>query len=136
MDYSQNFLYFVFRGQSPEEADLYFLENAKKLAFYGMDMHKVKNKEGETQMIGIYYDGIVVFRDRLRINRFHWPRILKILYRGKNFILLLRPHEVSNDRSLTYRYYRNRNPVTSDSVSPNLVALLILEPRLRCGSVS
>ena len=27
------------RGQTPEQADFHYLENAKKLAMYGVDMH-------------------------------------------------------------------------------------------------
>lgn len=30
------------RGQTPPEAELHYLENAKKLAMYGMDFHQAK----------------------------------------------------------------------------------------------
>ena len=34
---------FIWRGLTPAEADLYFLENAKKCAMYGVDMYNVKD---------------------------------------------------------------------------------------------
>ena len=33
---------FISRGQTPEEAELHFLENAKKLAMYGVDISDAK----------------------------------------------------------------------------------------------
>ena len=32
-------LYDFFRGQTPDEAEINFLENAKKLSMYGVDLH-------------------------------------------------------------------------------------------------
>lgn len=31
-----------FRGLTPEEAELQYLENAKKLAMYGVDLHQAR----------------------------------------------------------------------------------------------
>ena len=31
-----------FRGQPPNAADLHFLENAKKLSMYGVDLHPAR----------------------------------------------------------------------------------------------
>lgn len=36
---------FYFRGLTPAEADLYFLENAKKCAQYGVDLFNVKDSK-------------------------------------------------------------------------------------------
>lgn len=35
-------LFFIFRGMTPAQADTQFLENAKKLSMYGVDLHHAK----------------------------------------------------------------------------------------------
>ncbi len=85
--------FFCFRGQTPAEAELHFLENAKKLAMYGVDLHPAKDSEGVDIMLGVCASGLSVYRDRLRINRFAWPKILKISYKRHNFYIKIRPGE-------------------------------------------
>eukprot|EP00914_Ancora_sagittata_P014027 GHVO01027475.1.p1 GENE.GHVO01027475.1~~GHVO01027475.1.p1 ORF type:complete len:870 (+),score=149.14 GHVO01027475.1:96-2705(+) len=81
------------RGQTPAEAELHYLENAKKLAMYGVDLHQAKDSDGVDIMIGVCASGLLVYRDRLRINRFAWPKILKISYKRNNFYIKIRPGE-------------------------------------------
>ncbi|XP_051174854.1 uncharacterized protein LOC127290388 isoform X2 [Leptopilina boulardi] len=81
------------KGQTPAEAELHYLENAKKLAMYGVDLHPAKDSEGVDIMLGVCSSGLLVFRDKLRINRFAWPKILKISYKRHNFYLKIRPGE-------------------------------------------
>ncbi|KAK9873826.1 hypothetical protein WA026_002184 [Henosepilachna vigintioctopunctata] len=81
------------KGQSPAEAELNYLENAKKLAMYGVDLHPAKDSEGVDIMLGVCASGLLVYRDRLRINRFAWPKILKISYKRHNFYIKIRPGE-------------------------------------------
>ncbi|XP_064604290.1 band 4.1-like protein 3 isoform X2 [Liolophura sinensis] len=81
------------KGQTPEEAELHYLENAKKLAMYGVDLHQAKDSEGVDIMLGVCASGLLVYRDRLRINRFPWPKILKISYKRNNFYIKVRPGE-------------------------------------------
>ncbi|XP_022912970.1 protein 4.1 homolog isoform X2 [Onthophagus taurus] len=81
------------RGQSPAEAELHYLENAKKLAMYGVDLHSAKDSEGVDIMLGVCASGLLVYRDQLRINRFAWPKILKISYKRHNFYIKIRPGE-------------------------------------------
>lgn len=45
-------------------------------------------------MLGVCSSGLLVYRDRLRINRFSWPKILKISYKRNNFYIKIRPGEV------------------------------------------
>ncbi|TNM87233.1 hypothetical protein fugu_007463 [Takifugu bimaculatus] len=82
-----------YRGMSPAEADLSFLENAKKLSMYGVDLHHAKDSEGIDIMLGVSANGLLIYRDRLRINRFAWPKILKISYKRSNFYIKIRPGE-------------------------------------------
>ncbi|XP_049817387.1 protein 4.1 homolog isoform X4 [Aethina tumida] len=81
------------RGQTPAQAELHYLENAKKLAMYGVDLHPAKDSEGLDIMLGVCASGLLVYRDRLRINRFAWPKILKISYKRHNFYIKIRPGE-------------------------------------------
>ncbi|XP_065343016.1 protein 4.1 homolog isoform X2 [Cloeon dipterum] len=81
------------KGQTPAEAELHYLENAKKLAMYGLDLHPAKDSEGVDIMLGVCASGLLVYRDKLRINRFAWPKILKISYKRHNFYIKIRPGE-------------------------------------------
>ncbi|XP_061638520.1 protein 4.1 isoform X3 [Phyllopteryx taeniolatus] len=82
-----------YRGMSPAEAEVSFLENAKKLSMYGVDLHHAKDSEGIDIMLGVSANGLLIYRDRLRINRFAWPKILKISYKRSNFYIKIRPGE-------------------------------------------
>ncbi|MED6295448.1 hypothetical protein CHARACLAT_031978, partial [Characodon lateralis] len=44
-------------------------------------------------MLGVCASGLLIYRDRLRINRFAWPKILKISYKRNNFYIKIRPGE-------------------------------------------
>nr|XP_036230884.1 protein 4.1 homolog isoform X7 [Bactrocera oleae] len=79
------------KGQAPAEAELHYLENAKKLAMYGVDLHPAKDSEGVDIMLGVCASGLLVYRDKLRINRFAWPKILKISYKRHHFYIKIRP---------------------------------------------
>ncbi|XP_058249502.1 band 4.1-like protein 2 isoform X13 [Hemibagrus wyckioides] len=87
------------RGMSPAQADVNFLENAKKLSMYGVDLHHAKDSEGVDIMLGVCANGLLIYKDRLRINRFAWPKILKISYKRSNFYIKIRPGEAEQFES-------------------------------------
>nr|XP_019947293.1 PREDICTED: band 4.1-like protein 2 isoform X4 [Paralichthys olivaceus] len=87
------------RGMTPAQADAQFLENAKKLSMYGVDLHHAKDSEGVDIMLGVCANGLLVYKDRLRINRFAWPKILKISYKRNNFYIKIRPGETEQFES-------------------------------------
>ncbi|XP_029446902.1 band 4.1-like protein 3 isoform X3 [Rhinatrema bivittatum] len=82
-----------YRGMTPAEAEMHFLENAKKLSMYGVDLHHARDSEGVEIMLGVCASGLLIYRDRLRINRFAWPKVLKISYKRNNFYIKIRPGE-------------------------------------------
>ncbi|XP_028997950.2 band 4.1-like protein 2 isoform X8 [Betta splendens] len=87
------------RGLTPAQADTQFLENAKKLSMYGVDLHHAKDSEAVDIMLGVCANGLLVYKDRLRINRFAWPKILKISYKRNNFYIKIRPGETEQFES-------------------------------------
>ncbi|XP_026050798.1 band 4.1-like protein 2 isoform X5 [Carassius auratus] len=87
------------RGMTPAQADTQFLENAKKLSMYGVDLHHAKDSEGVDIMLGVCANGLLIYKDRLRINRFAWPKILKISYKRSNFYIKIRPGEAEQFES-------------------------------------
>ncbi|XP_059357009.1 band 4.1-like protein 3 isoform X1 [Carassius carassius] len=87
------------KGMTPAEADMMFLENAKKLSMYGVDLHHAKDSEGVEIMLGVCSSGLLVYRDKLRINRFAWPKIIKISYKRNNFYIRVRPGELEQFES-------------------------------------
>ncbi|XP_027011409.1 band 4.1-like protein 2 isoform X4 [Tachysurus fulvidraco] len=92
-------LHKTYRGMSPAQADVNFLENAKKLSMYGVDLHHAKDSEGVDIMLGVCASGLLIYKERLRINRFAWPKILKISYKRSNFYIKIRPGEAEQFES-------------------------------------
>ncbi|XP_059996800.1 protein 4.1 isoform X8 [Lagenorhynchus albirostris] len=82
-----------YRSMTPAQADLEFLENAKKLSMYGVDLHRAKDLEGVDIILGVCSSGLLVYKDKLRINRFPWPKVLKISYKRSSFFIKIRPGE-------------------------------------------
>uniref|UniRef100_A0A8C9WBS4 Protein 4.1 n=1 Tax=Scleropages formosus TaxID=113540 RepID=A0A8C9WBS4_SCLFO len=86
-------LHHTYRFMTPAQADMMFLENAKKLSMYGVDLHQAKDLEGVDIMLGVCSSGLMVYKDKLRINRFPWPKVLKISYKRSSFFIKIRPSE-------------------------------------------
>lgn len=69
------------RGMTPAEADLHYLDQAKRLAFFGVDLHRAEDSEKQQVLLGVNAYGLSVYKEKLRVARFPWPKILKIAYR-------------------------------------------------------
>lgn len=66
--------------------------------------------EGVDIMLGVCSSGLMVYKDKLRINRFPWPKVLKVSYKRSSFFIKIRPSEVDD----------------YDSTHPNLTIILSL----------
>ncbi|KAK2709814.1 hypothetical protein QYM36_013479, partial [Artemia franciscana] len=106
-------LHKIHRGQSPATAEFNFLDQAKRLETYGMDIHGAKDSSGRDLQIGVLSTGIIVFQDMKKINTFSWTKIVKISFKRKQFFLQLR-RELSEEYDtllafnlVTYRSAKN-----------------------------
>lgn len=79
------------RGMTPEDAELQYLDNARKLPLYGVDLHTAVDAEGQNVIIGVSAWGIHIFHNSRLINKFVWPKIVKIAFKKKKFTLSIRP---------------------------------------------
>uniref|UniRef100_A0A665VUK0 Protein 4.1 n=1 Tax=Echeneis naucrates TaxID=173247 RepID=A0A665VUK0_ECHNA len=92
-------LHHTYKSMTPAQADLMFLENAKKLSMYGVDIHQAKDLDGVDIMLGVCSSGLMVYKDKLRINRFPWPKVLKVSYKRSSFFIKIRPSELEQYES-------------------------------------
>nr|VZI12786.1 unnamed protein product [Spirometra erinaceieuropaei] len=79
------------KGMKPAQSDMKYLETAKRLELYGLDLHPARDLENVEIYIGVGFSGVVIYRDRIRIGRFAWPKVLRISYKKENFFLKIRP---------------------------------------------
>uniref|UniRef100_A0A8C5LWC8 Protein 4.1 n=1 Tax=Leptobrachium leishanense TaxID=445787 RepID=A0A8C5LWC8_9ANUR len=92
-----------YRSMTPAQADLEFLDSAKKLTMYGVDIHHAKDLEGVDIKLGVCSGGLLVFKDNLRINRFPWPKVLKISYKRSSFFIKIRPGEEPYESTIGFK---------------------------------
>ncbi|CAH2221822.1 cytoskeletal -like isoform X1 [Pelobates cultripes] len=92
-----------YRSMTPAQADLEFLDSAKKLTMYGVDIHNAKDLEGVDIKLGVCSGGLLVFKDNLRINRFPWPKVLKISYKRSSFFIKIRPGEEPYESTIGFK---------------------------------
>lgn len=83
-------LHRLHKGQSPAEAELNFLEHAKRLEMFGISLHPGKDSNGRDIELGVTSIGLVVFQNNLKINTFSWSKIVKISFKRKQFFIQLR----------------------------------------------
>ncbi|EDW76939.1 uncharacterized protein Dwil_GK13061 [Drosophila willistoni] len=89
-------LHKLHRGQLPADAEYNYLEHAKRLELYGIDLHKATDSNGKELQLGVSAVGLLVFQHSLRINTFSWSKMVKVSFKRKDFFIQLRREPSEN----------------------------------------
>ncbi|XP_066547666.1 tyrosine-protein phosphatase non-receptor type 3 isoform X2 [Amia ocellicauda] len=91
------------RGLKQSEAELCYLNIARTLEFYGVELHSARDPNNTELLIGIASGGLAVFRNMICTSFFSWVNIIKISFKRKRFFVQLRQkHGESRDYTVAF----------------------------------
>lgn len=88
-------------GQMPSQAEMNYLDKVKWLENYGVDLHPVLGEDHVEYFLGLTPSGIIVLRNKNTVGNYYWPRITKIYFKGRYFMLRVTD---KNDDECTYGF--------------------------------
>ncbi|XP_037920743.1 band 4.1-like protein 4 isoform X2 [Hermetia illucens] len=80
-------LHQLLKGMTPATAELNYLDKVKWHDMYGVDLHPVLGEDSVEYFLGLTPSGIVVLRNKTTVAHYYWPRIAKVYFKGRYFML-------------------------------------------------
>lgn len=77
-----------FKGLTPAEAELEFLQRASKLDTYGFDPYTVTDKQGQMVYVGVTHRGIFVYQTNRMVHHISWEQLDKVNFLGKELTII------------------------------------------------
>uniref|UniRef100_A0A3Q3EC17 protein-tyrosine-phosphatase n=1 Tax=Labrus bergylta TaxID=56723 RepID=A0A3Q3EC17_9LABR len=86
------------KGLKQSEAELCFLNTARTLELYGVELHAAMDSHNTPLMVGLASSGVAVFCNMICSSFFPWGNIIKISFKRKRFVIhLKRKHGETQD---------------------------------------
>ncbi|XP_077050558.1 FERM domain-containing protein 5 isoform X2 [Siphateles boraxobius] len=89
-------------GQTPETAELKFLQKAQMLETYGVDPHPCKDVSGNPAFLAFTPFGFVVLQGNKRVHFLKWHEVTKLKFEGKTFHIYANQKE---DKKIILTYF-------------------------------
>uniref|UniRef100_A0A8C1K0S2 FERM domain-containing protein 5 n=1 Tax=Cyprinus carpio TaxID=7962 RepID=A0A8C1K0S2_CYPCA len=89
-------------GQTPETAELKFLQKAQMLETYGVDPHPCKDVSGNPAFLAFTPFGFVVLQGNKRVHFLKWNEVTKLKFEGKTFHIYANQKE---DKKIILTYF-------------------------------
>nr|XP_057939375.1 tyrosine-protein phosphatase non-receptor type 3 [Doryrhamphus excisus] len=86
------------KGLKQSEAELCFLNTARTLELYGVELHTALDTNNAPLMVGLASSGVAIFCNMICSSFFPWANIIKISFKRKRFLIhLKRKHGETQD---------------------------------------
>ncbi|XP_077125675.1 tyrosine-protein phosphatase non-receptor type 3 isoform X1 [Ranitomeya variabilis] len=96
-------------GLGQTEAESCYINIARTLEFYGVEMHSGRDLHNLDLIIGIASGGIAVYRKLICTSFYPWVNILKISFKRKKFFIQQRPkHNECRDQTVAFNMLNYR----------------------------